>query len=148
MAVDGVVSPAADAEALYQDVILEHYRRPRNKGSLAGATHRAEVSNPTCGDEIAVEAIVDAGVIREVRFTGRGCSISQAAASMMTDLARGATVGAAERTGSAFERLLTKQPVTREALGPLVAFEPVAKYPARIGCAMMAWRALVAATEK
>ncbi len=146
MPADGVLSPAADSEALYQDVILEHYRRPRNKGSLVGATHRAEVSNPTCGDEIAVEAIVEGGVIREVMFTGRGCSISQAAASMMTELARGATIGAAERTAAALERLLAKEPVTREALGPLVAFEPVAKYPARIGCAVMPWRALARAT--
>ncbi|HEX2719058.1 MAG TPA: SUF system NifU family Fe-S cluster assembly protein [Gemmatimonadaceae bacterium] len=148
MAADGKVSPAADAEALYQDVILEHYRRPRNKGALRGATHRAEVSNPTCGDEIAVEAIVDGGVIREVKFTGRGCSISQASASMMTDLARGASLGAAERTAAALEKLLTKQPVTREALGPLIAFEPVAKYPARVGCALMSWRALLKATAQ
>ena len=148
MAADGRVSPAADAEALYQDVILEHYRRPRNKGALSGATHRAEVSNPTCGDEIAVEAIVDGGVIREVKFTGRGCSISQASASMMTDLARGASLGATERTAAAFEKLLTREPVTREALGPLIAFEPVAKYPARVGCALMAWKALIRATHR
>lgn len=147
MAADGAVSPTADTEALYQEVILEHYRRPRNKGVLPGATHRAELSNPTCGDEIAVEAVIDGGVIREIRFTGRGCSISQASASIMTDLARGATVGAAERTAGALEQLLAKQPVTRAALGPLVAFEPVAKYPARTGCALMAWRALVKATR-
>lgn len=145
MTPDGVVSPAADAEALYQDVILEHYRRPRNKGPLCGSTHRAEVSNPTCGDEISVEAIIDGGVIRDVMFTGRGCSISQAAASMMTDLARGATIGATARTATALEQLLTRQPVTRDALGPLVAFEPVARYPARVGCAMMPWRALAKA---
>ena len=146
MPADGVVAPAADREALYQDVILEHYRRPRNKGTLPGATHRAEVTNPTCGDEIVVEAIVEGGVIREARFTGRGCSISQASASMMTDLARGASIGAAARTAAALERLLSKEQVTRAALGPLVAFEPVAKYPARVGCALMAWRALTKAT--
>ena len=146
MAAEGKVFPAADAEALFQDAILEHYRRPRNKGALPGATHRAEVSNPTCGDEIAVEVVVEGGIIRDVKFVGRGCSISQASASMMTDLARGASVGAAQRTAAALEKLLTKRPVTRDALGPLIAFEPVARYPARVGCALMAWKALVGAT--
>ena len=133
---------SAELEALYQERILEHYRRPRNKGPLAGATARAEVVNPTCGDEIAVEVVVDGGLIRDVRFTGRGCSISQASASMMTELARGATVGAAGRTGRALEALLAGTPVTREALGELLALEPVSRYPARVPCALMAWRAL------
>lgn len=144
-------SPAegsAELEALYQERILEHYRRPHNKGLLPGATARAEVVNPTCGDEIAVEAIVDGGVIRDVRFTGRGCSISQASASMMTDVARGATVGAAARTGRALEALLAGQSVTRPALGALLALEPVARYPARVSCALMAWRALERALER
>lgn len=133
---------SAELEALYQERILDHYRRPRNKGALPGATARAEVVNPTCGDEIAVEVILDGGLIRDVRFTGRGCSISQASASMMTELARGATVGAAGRTGRALASLLAGKPVTRAALGELLALEPVSRYPARVACAMMAWRAL------
>lgn len=133
---------SAALEALYQDRILDHYRRPRNKGVLPGATARAEVSNPTCGDEIAVEAIVEGGVIRELRFTGRGCSISQASASMMTEVARGATVGAAARTGRALATLLAGETVTSAALGELLALEPVARYPARVPCALMAWKAL------
>ena len=139
---------SAELEALYQERILEHYRRPRNKGALPGATARAEVVNPTCGDEIAVEVIVDGGLIRDVRFTGRGCSISQASASMMTELARGATVGAAGRTGRALESLLAGKPVTRAALGELLALEPVSRYAARVPCAMMAWRALERALER
>ena len=129
-------------ESLYQERILSHYRQPRNKGPLAGATARGHVVNPTCGDEVTVEAIVEGGVIREARFTGQGCSIAQASASMMTEAARGATVGAAKRTGEALRRLLAGEPVTRDALGELLCFEVVARYPARIGCALMPWRAL------
>ncbi len=134
--------PTASVEALYQDTILEHYRKPRNKGALPGATASAQRSNPTCGDEVTVETIVEGGVIREVRFTGQGCSIAQASASMMTELARGASVGAVRRTGAALERMLRREPVTRDALGTLVAFEGVARYPARIGCVLLPWRAL------
>ena len=134
-------------DALYQETILEHYRRPRNKGELPHANARATVANPVCGDQITVEAIVEAGVIRDVRFTGQGCSIAQASASMMTEMVRGATVGAARRTGEALRKLLAKEPVTRDALGDLLAFEVVARYPARTGCAMMPWRALEQALQ-
>ena len=127
---------------MYQDIILDHYRKPRNKGVLPGATSSAHLSNPTCGDEVTVEAIVDGGVIRDVRFTGHGCSIAQASASMMTEMAKGATVGAVRRTRAAVERLLRREPVTRGALGDLLAFEAVARYPARISCVLMPWRAL------
>ena len=135
------------AEAPYQETILEHYRRPRTKGELPHANDRATVTNPTCGDEIGVVAIVDAGVIRAIRFTGQGCSIAQASASMMTEMARGASVGAARRTGEALRKLLAKEAVTRDALGDLLAFEVVARYPARVGCAMMPWRALEQALQ-
>ena len=135
-------APSANVEALYQDTILEHYRKPRNKGALAGATASAHRSNPTCGDVVTVETIVDGGVIRDVRFTGQGCSIAQASASMMTEIARGASVGAVRRTGAALERLLRREAVTRDALGALVVFEGVARYPARISCVLMPWQAL------
>jgi nitrogen fixation protein NifU and related proteins len=133
---------SASVEAMYQDVILDHYRKPRNKGALPGATSSAHISNPTCGDEVTVEVIADGGVIRDLRFTGQGCSIAQASASMMTEMAKGATVGAVRRTRAAIERLLRREPVTRDALGELLAFEAVARYPARIGCVLMPWRAL------
>lgn len=133
---------SAAIEALYQDAILEHYRRPRNKGVLPGATGSAHLSNPTCGDQVTVETIADGGVIRDVRFTGQGCSIAQASASMMTEIARGASIGAVRRTGAALERLLRREPVTGDALGALVAFEGVARYPARISCVLMPWQAL------
>ena len=132
----------ANVEALYQEIILAHYRAPRNRGELPGATGSAHLSNPTCGDDVTVATIVDAGVIREARFTGDACSIAQASASMMTELARGATIGAVRRTRAALERMLTREPVTRDALGELIAFEGVARYPARINCVLMPWRAL------
>jgi nitrogen fixation protein NifU and related proteins len=140
---DGAAArPSAATEALYQDAILDHYRSPRNKGPLAGATGSAHIANPTCGDEVTVETIVDGGVIREARFTGQGCSLAQASASMMTEMVRGASIGAARRTRGALERLLHGEAVTREALGEVVAFEGVARYPARISCVLMAWHAL------
>jgi nitrogen fixation NifU-like protein len=139
---NGPAVQSASVEALYQDMILEHYRRPRNKGALPGATASAHLANPTCGDEVTVEAIIDGGVIRDVRFTGQGCSIAQASASMMTEMAKGASIGAVRRTRAALERLLAREPVTRDALGSLLAFEAVARYPARIGCVLMPWRAL------
>jgi nitrogen fixation NifU-like protein len=135
-------APSAATEALYQEAILDHYRSPRNKGSLPGATASAHLANPACGDEVTVETIVDGGMIREVKFTGQGCSLAQASASMMTEMVRGASVGAARRTRGALEKLLRGEAVTRDALGSAVAFEGVARYPARIGCVMMAWRAL------
>ena len=138
---------SASIEALYQDTILDHYRKPRNKGALPSATATAHISNPTCGDEVTVEAIVEGGVIRDVRFTGQGCSIAQASASMMTELAKGASVGAVKRTRAAVERLLRREPVTRDALGPLIAFEAVARYPARVNCVLMPWRALAQAVD-
>ena len=136
------VVQSASVEALYQELILDHYRKPRNKGALPGATASAHIANPTCGDEVTVEAIVDGGMIRDVRFTGQGCSIAQASASMMTGMAKGASIGAVRRTRAAVERLLRREPVTRDALGDLVAFEAVARYPARINCVLMPWRAL------
>lgn len=136
------VVQSASVEAMYQDLILEHYRKPRNKGVLPGATASAHISNPTCGDEVTVEAIFDGGIIRDVRFTGQGCSLAQASASMMTEMAKGASVGAVRRTAAALERLLRREPVTRDALGTLIAFEGVARYPARVGCVLMPWRAL------
>ena len=139
---------SASVEAMYQDLILEHYRSPRNKGALSGATASARISNPTCGDEVTVEAIVEGGVIRDLRFTGQGCSLAQASASMMTVMANGASMGAVRRTAAALARLLRGEPVTREALGTLIAFEAVARYPARIGCVLMPWRALEQALEQ
>jgi len=84
--------PEPQLSALYQELILDHYRRPRNKGTLEDATHAVSLNNPLCGDEIDLQLHVDGDTIKEARFVGRGCSISQASASMMTQLLKGRTV--------------------------------------------------------
>lgn len=135
---------APDLEALFQDLILDHYRRPRNKGALLGATGRGAVMNPTCGDEIAVEVALDGDTVREAKFTGRGCSISQASASMMTLAAAGLPVDEARSVAKRVEEMLRGSPAAQE-LGELRALGAVARFPARVPCALMAWRALEAA---
>src|SRR5881227_1106304 len=96
--------PEPRLSALYQELILDHYRRPRNKGTLEGATHAVSLNNPLCGDEIDLQLRVDNDTIKEARFVGRGCSISQASASMMTQLLKDRTVpqaiALAERMGA------------------------------------------------
>ena len=138
-------APTPELEALFHDLILDHYRRPRNKGELAGATARGSVVNPTCGDEIAVEVVVDGDVVRAVRFTGRGCSISQASASMMTSTAAGLTRAELWATADRFEAMLRGERTDAEQLGDLLALGGVARFPARLPCAMMPWRALAIA---
>jgi nitrogen fixation NifU-like protein len=141
-------APTPELEALFHDLILDHYRRPRNKGELAGATARGAVVNPTCGDEIAVEVVVDGELVRAVRFTGRGCSISQASASMMTSAAAGRTREELRKTASDFGAMLRGETIDADRLGDLRALGGVARFPARVPCALMAWRALDAALTR
>ena len=138
-------APTPELEALFHDLILDHYRRPRNKGELAGATARGSVVNPTCGEELAVEVVVDGDLVRAVRFTGRGCSISQASASMMTSAAQGRTRDELRDTAQQFGAMLRGETVDADRLGDLRALGGVARFPARLPCALMAWRALEAA---
>lgn len=138
-------APSPAVEALFQDVILDHYRRPRNKGALAGATATGSVVNPTCGDEIAVEIALDGDLVREARFTGRGCSISQASASMMTGAAQGRTRDQLGETARRLEAMLRGERTDAEQLGDLRALGGVARFPARVPCALMPWRALALA---
>ena len=141
-------APTPELEALFHDLILDHYRRPRNKGELAGATARGAVVNPTCGDEIAVEVTVDGDVVRAVRFTGRGCSISQASASMMTSAAAGRTRDELRDTAARFGAMLRGEAIDADQLGDLRALGGVSRFPARVPCALMAWRALEAAMAR
>ena len=138
----------AQLSALYQELILDHYRRPRNKGAVASPDRAGAARNPLCGDEVSVTVALDGeGRLSDVRFTGRGCSISQASASMMTMLARGKTrdeVGALRRRVAA---LLTgdRAAANDESLGDARALAGVANYPARHRCAAMGWQALAEA---
>ena len=133
-------------DALYQEVLLDHYRKPRNKGPLAGATADAEGRNPLCGDEVNVAVRMDGDTVAEVRFTGQGCSISQAAASVMTQLVAGKSVAEVETLFARFHGLVTgSAPLTDgegKALGAMAAFAGVSKYPMRVKCATMSWHTL------
>lgn len=139
----------AQLAAIYQELILDHYRRPRNKGALEAADAVAERRNPLCGDEIVLQLAFDGDVVREARFTGRGCSISQASASMLTQAVRGRTRAEADALLRRFTALVHGQegpagadPGRDETLGELRALQGVARFPARIRCATLAWSAL------
>lgn len=125
-------------ERLYQDAILEHYKRPRNRGELADATHVHEGLNPSCGDELELFLRVEDGVVREARFVGEGCAISQASASMMTQRIENEPVAQALALAASFKAMIRGEtPV--ETLGEAMALQGVSKLPARVKCADLAW---------
>lgn len=130
--------------ALYQELILDHYKSPRNKGALEGATASAHLHNPTCGDEIFLQLIVEDGRITEVRFSGQGCSISQASVSMMTQRLKGKTLEEAHALTGRFTEMLhgDADAAKERALGDLRALAGVSKFPVRVRCAMLGWNAL------
>ena len=136
--------PEPTLSALYQELILDHYRRPRNKGPLAGATHAVSLNNPLCGDEIDLQLRLDGDLIREARFVGRGCSISQAAASMMTQLLKDKSVAQALALGERMSAMMQGDEAAArdKSLGDLRALAGVAKFPVRIKCALLPWNAL------
>jgi nitrogen fixation protein NifU and related proteins len=135
--------PEPQLDDLYKELILDHYRSPRNRGRLATADIRSEGYNPLCGDELALELAFDDGVIADVAFEGRGCSISQASASMMTDAIKGSRIEDARHMSDAFRKMMTDaDPEAPEELGDLEAFQGVAKFPVRVKCATLAWRVL------
>lgn len=129
---------------LYQEVVLDHSKRPRNYGPLPEETHRAEGLNPLCGDRITVHARVEGGVVSEVRFEGSGCAISRASASVMTGLVRGKSPSQIEALFRDFHRLVTEgpKPGEEERAGKLAVFSGVHEFPARVKCASLAWHAL------
>jgi nitrogen fixation NifU-like protein len=136
-------APEPVLDDLYRDLILDHYRHPRNRGHLADATTKVEGYNPLCGDEIEVTLRMDDGEIADVAFVGRGCSISQASGSMMTDIVKGRSREDALRIAEEFRYLMTHaDSEAPEELGDLEAFAGVAKFPVRVKCATLAWRVL------
>jgi nitrogen fixation NifU-like protein len=135
---------------LYQDVILDHGKKPRNFGPLPGATHHAEGLNPLCGDHLTLEARVEDGVVQEARFQGTGCAISRASASVMTGLVKGKRAEEVERLFETFHALVTEGPGSQpdlEALGKLAVFGGVHEFPTRVKCASLAWHTLRAALQ-
>jgi nitrogen fixation NifU-like protein len=129
---------------LYQQVILDHYRRPRNKGPLEDATHTLTLNNPLCGDVIDLMLKLEGDRITEVHFEGKGCSISQASASMMSGLLKGRTVRAALDVMDTFTRMLhgDTDAAADTGLGDLRALAGVSKFPVRVKCALLAWDCL------
>jgi nitrogen fixation NifU-like protein len=136
--------------ALYQEIILDHYRRPRNRGELAGEPRTVEMRNPTCGDEITLQLHLEEGRIAAGRFGGQGCSISQASASMMTEILKGKTPEEALALADRFREMLhgSGEAAADPALGDLRALAGVARLPARVKCAMLAWTALEEAVSR
>jgi len=137
-------APEPDLDELYKDLILDHYRRPRNRRSVAEPKLVGEGYNPLCGDEIAVEVHFDGDVMADVGFEGRGCSLSQASGSMMTEAVKGKSVEEARALIDAFTRMMTDPDFeSTDGMGDLEAFVGVAKYPVRVKCATLAWHALL-----
>jgi len=142
-----MTSPYRD---LYQDVILDHGRRPRNFRTMDQAL-KAEGHNPLCGDRLTVYARVEQGVVADVSFVGQGCAISTASASMMTGAVKGKTVEEAMALHARFHETLAGGADSRsagEGLGKLAVFEGVREFPSRVKCATLAWHTLRAALER
>jgi len=141
----------SDLRDLYQDLILDHTKRPRNFGQLESANCRADGHNPLCGDKLTVFLDVDNGVVKDVRFQGSGCAISTASASMMTESVKGKTRVEVEALFEKFHHMLTgPQSVELEdsdELGKLVVFSGVKEFPVRVKCATLAWHTLNAALK-
>lgn len=129
---------------LYQEILLEHYRHPRNHGPLPGADREIDGHNPLCGDRIRLRLRLDGDRLAEVRFEGSGCAISTASASMMTEAVRGRSVAEALELAEQFREVMTKpgnEPLP-ETWGELAALEGVRAFPMRVKCATLAWHAL------
>jgi nitrogen fixation NifU-like protein len=131
---------------LYQTVILDHYKKPRNYGRPDGADREAEGRNPLCGDQIKVYAKLDGERVAAVGFEGSGCAISTASASLMTEIARGKSRGEVEAIFARFHDLVTgKGTIDPASVGKLEVLAGVREFPARVKCATLAWHALEAA---
>jgi nitrogen fixation NifU-like protein len=139
----------SDLNDLYQEVILDHNRRPRNFRRLERPTHHAEGFNPLCGDRVVLDVVVDGDRIADLAFEGSGCAISKASASLMTDRLKGCTVHEARDLFERFQRMVTSpidQPL--ENLGKLSALGGVREFPVRVKCASLAWHTLKAALDR
>jgi nitrogen fixation NifU-like protein len=143
-----------ELEDLYREIILDHYRSPRNRGELpVPPAHRVEGFNPLCGDEITVYLDVRDGVLVDIKLTGHGCSISQSSSSLMSAAVKGKPIEKVREIIATFKQLMTvhetsldekaePQPIDLRALGELAALQGVVKFPVRIKCATLAWNTL------
>jgi nitrogen fixation NifU-like protein len=127
---------------LYRRVIMDHYKNPRNRGTLDDETLTINLNNPTCGDRISLQLQVEDGIVKKAKFTGEGCSISMSSASMMTEAVTGKTVDEALGMADKFSTLVKGGDVEFEELEDIEALSGVSKFPARIKCATLSWNAL------
>jgi nitrogen fixation NifU-like protein len=140
-----------DLNDLYQEVILDHNRRPRNYGPLADATHTAKGHNPLCGDKLTLALKIEGDQITGIAFEGSGCAISKSSASLMTDAVKGHTIDEATELFDRFHQMVTTpidQAVDEAAVGKLAVFAGVREFPARVKCASLPWHTLKAALTK
>ncbi len=129
---------------LYQEVVMEHKRAPRNFGHLEQPTHQAQGTNPSCGDRVSVELLLDGSQVQDIRFSGQGCAICMASTSMMTEAVKGQDLAVAQELQKHFRAVLTGEEDPEEApLGKLVSLSGVRQYPSRIKCALLGWHALM-----
>ncbi len=142
----------SDLSALYQEVILDHNRRPRNFGVMEDADHHSEGFNPLCGDRVSVYVKLNESVVDQISFQGSGCAISMASASIMTESLKGRKLEEVKALFECFHQLVTgnldSQDRSESDLGKLVVFEGVSRYPVRVKCATLTWHTLRAALEK
>jgi nitrogen fixation NifU-like protein len=140
----------SDLRDLYQDVILEHSKAPRNYRELPAANHKAEGFNPLCGDRFTVYVALEGDAIRDISFQGSGCAISKASASMMTQIVKGKTMAEAKKIFGRFHEMVTGHAPAggnESELGKLTVFSGVSEFPVRVKCATLAWHTLHAALE-
>lgn len=138
-----------ELDDLYQDLILEHFKKPRNSRALADSEALVDEENPTCGDHIRLLAKVEGGKIADVKFENKGCAISTASASMMSERLIGMPVDEARRLISDFVALMRgEKELSPDELGDLVALEGVKQFPMRVKCATMAWHAAEKALDR
>ncbi|MED4204647.1 Fe-S cluster assembly sulfur transfer protein SufU [Neobacillus mesonae] len=137
------MSSNIDLDALYRRVIMDHYKKPRNRGVLEDGSHTINMNNPTCGDRIQLSFKVKDGIVEDCRFEGEGCSISMSSASMMTQAIKGKKVEDALKLSKIFSDMMQGKEVDEDLdLGDIEALHGVSKFPARIKCATLAWKAM------
>lgn len=140
---------SGDLRELYQQLVFDHYKRPRNHHSLGASTHHAEGHNPLCGDEVTVWLDVADGVVRDVAFEGGGCAIATASASLMTEAVKGRPVAEVQKLFDQFHHMVTGvDGATPATLGKLEVLAGVREFPVRVKCATLAWHTLHAALNR
>lgn len=130
-------------DSLYRQVIMDHYKNPKNRGTLDEDSLTIDMNNPTCGDRIQLQLQVEDGIVKDAKFLGEGCSISMSSASMMTEAIKGKSVEQAMEMSRTFsDMMMGKEVDMDEEFGDIMALQGVSKFPARIKCATLAWKAL------